>query len=71
MALPTVVPIFRNIFWFLMVVWFMLTPDWSEPLAILSKFYANDSCDNVWCVRVTQTSSSGTEFVAIHECVMV
>jgi hypothetical protein len=71
MALPTVVLICRNIFWFLMVAWFMLTIDSSEPLAILSKFYANDSCDNVGCVRVTQTSSSGTGFAAIQECVTV
>jgi hypothetical protein len=33
-----------------MVALFMLTTDSSEPLAILSKFYANDSCDKVGCV---------------------
>src|SRR5262249_14235660 len=71
MALPTVVLIFRNIFWFLTVAWLMLTPDTSELLGILSKFYANDSCANVECGQVTHTSSSGTGFAAIQECVTV
>jgi hypothetical protein len=49
----------------------MLTTGLSEPLALLSKFYANDICSKVERVPVTQTSESGTELAVIQECVTV